>query len=621
MTTVAWRPDGLMFAVGHSDGCMTFWAYADADKPLMVRTITHEDVNVTDADELFSAGALDTQIRKKDPSGAVSAVAANREPIFKLAWASFPDQLSLKALIAAQGTEAAGEPLSNATVDYAERGETLLLVLGGQSPGEKPGINILQFPAYVPPPPPPKAKGMIHHSEGLPIQDRYAYRDSLAPTGTSNFVTRTPPEDFVLLPRSSPYFALAHDPIALIISLTPDSNLSRIDGPNAERGIECYRFPPPRSGVVPPSPGRKNYVQPGEGERVVAMTPAPRSNSRTSSPAASPSLGGWKLPWTSSAPSSPKIASPRPLPAPELARTTSSQSARSVASRGSPMLRVPTPDSVRSFGSSPGFGPRRVKERKRYRNPSSLWSGSMSVLGCELYSLPTPVFKRLISWSIETLGEEPVPRLPLRGGMAVPDLQSHGAPEVKVAKMENYRVMATWHPDACVRFWDISPHLLLLPTPLRFEYPGPLPHLTISLGRLLEQDELRHLPLAKLWKTDRARVKIASVYLAREALECTITLQTGEVIVTKFQEAKGGGGDEGDDEDQGYFPPVPVHPNQGEEDGWVEEVTEVGHLVKDCTDGFRPVAIITLKRGEVTRCAVSDIGESAPSVFTRPCSS
>ncbi|ORX37991.1 lethal giant larvae like, C-terminal-domain-containing protein [Kockovaella imperatae] len=602
VTCIAWRPDGLLFAVGHSDGCMAFWAYAEPDKPLMVRTITHEDVNVTDADELFSAGVLDSQIRSKEERQEKgSAVSANREPIFKLAWASFPDQPSLKALIAAQGTEAAGEPLSNATVDYAERGETLLLILGGQSPGEPPGINIIQFPAYIPPPPPPKIKGVMQ-SESLPLQDRYAFRDSLAATGTSNFVTRTPPEDFVLLPRSSPYFALSHDPIALIISLTPDPKLSRTTGPTAERGIECYKFPPPRSGIVPPSPGRKNYVQPGEGERLVAMTPAPMTRAGSASPrSASPSLGGWKLPWSSSAPSSPNLSPTTP----NMARTPSGQSARAA----SPMLRVPTPDSFMSRGSS-ALGPRKVKERKRYRNPSSLWSGNMTVMGCELHSLPTPVFKRFIAWTIEQMGDELVPRLPLRGGMAVPDLQSHGAPEVKVAKMENYRVLMTWHPDATVRFWDISPHLLLLPTPLRFEYPGPLPHLTISLGSILQHSDVAHLPIAKLWKTDRAKVRIASVHLAREALECTITMTTGEVIVTKFQDGDENAGDTedlNDDEERGYFPRMNL-PDSAEEEGYVEEITEIGHLAKTSMDGFRPVAIITLKRGEARKCAVSDIG-------------
>jgi hypothetical protein len=573
----------------------------------MVRTITHEDVNVADADALFSAGALDDQIRSntkvdRDVDGMpiMPAISANREPIFKLAWAGFPDQQQLKALMAAQGTEAAGEPLSKITRDYAERGETLLLILGGQSPGERPGINIIQFPAYKTPILSRRGTAPSTPSESMPLPERYAFRDSLMPTGVTNYPTRTPPEDFVLLPRLSPYFNLSHDCVALIVSLTPDPNLNDVGTPHAARGMEAYAFPPPRSSAIPPSPGRKNFVTPGEGEKIVQMTPAPIHHSNPESPRSS-SPGGWRLPWT-----------PTTQP--------------------SPGLRVPTPDSSMSFTAI-----KKSRARRRYRLPSPIWTGHLTVLGCEIHSLPTPTFKRLISWSIETAGEEPSPRIALYGGMAVPDLQSHGAPDVKVAKLESYRVLVTFHPDATVRFWDASPHLLLLPTPLRFEYPGPLPHLTISIGEYLKHPDVAHLPLAKLWETDRSKVRIKSVHLAREALECVITLVTGEVIVTKFGESKKNAqdGDEveelelDEDKDGGhvhgegalgtpkndsYFPSQSPLANvgakrDGNKDEWVEEVTEIGHLARWKVDGFKPVAIFTLKRGEVVSTAVSDIGE------------
>ena len=573
-----------MFAVGHSDGCISFWAYSESDKPLMVRTITHEDVNVTDADELFSAGALDNQRRPKD---GISAVSANREPIFKLSWVGFPDRPSLQALIAAQGTEAAGEPLTNATMEYAERGETLLLVLGGQSPGERPGINILQFPAYLPPPPALAAKkSPMSPSQSMPVQERYAYRDSLAPTGSSFYPTKTPPEDYILLPRSSPYFGLTHDPIAIVVSLTPDTTLSAVQAPQAQRGIECWAFPPPRSTVIPPSPGRKNYVVPGEGEKIVAMTPAPVLGASSPGTPRSAS-GGWKLPWSSGTPS-PKL---------------------------SPTPRLSTPDSMATVT---GGLRSRVRARQRLRLPSSLWSGRLTVLTADIHSLPTPTFKKLISWSIENAGSEDVPRMPLHGGMAVPDLQSHGAPDVKVVKMESYRILITSHPDASIRFWDISPHLLLLPTPLRFEYPAPLPHLTISLGTYLTHPDLAHLPLARLWETDRSKVIIKSIHLAREALECTITMVSGEILVFKFAPAKAGGQRGGDEMEEldadtpsdGYFPPVAMSvPETSGDGGWVEEVLEIGHLARYKVDGFKPVAIFTPKRGEVIHCAISDIGE------------
>ncbi len=252
-----------------------------------------------------------------------------------------------------------------------------------------------------------------------------------------------------------------------------------------------------------------------------------------------------------------------------------------------------------------------------------------------MYSLPTPIFKRLISWSIEIAGDEDVPRLPLRGGMAVPDLQSHGAPDVKVAKMENYRIMATYHADCTVRFWDVSPHILLLPTPLRFEYPSALPHLTINIGDYLTHPDVAHLPLAKLWADERPKVKITGVHLAREALECVITMSSGEVIVTKFGEHR----PENRDDDNGVEeldawnvdtsqgPGTPNTPQSGMaaspqqpsyfpkntptslRDDWIEEITEINHLARWNEDGFKPVAIFTVKRGEVLACAVSDIGK------------
>jgi len=599
-----------VFAVGHSDGCITFWAYSESDRPLMVRTITHEDVNVIDAESLFDAGALDNQLRREEEKvvdregyAVISAVRANREPIFKLSWAGFPDQLSLKTLMASQGSDSSIEPVTNATMEYAGRGETLLLILGGQSPGEKPGINILQFPAYQAPAAAAQRRGTtpMSPSESMPLQERYAYRDSLAPTGSSSYPTKTPPEDFVLLPRSSPHFGLAHDPVALIVSLTADPKLSQIEGPSAQTAFEAWAFPPPRSVVIPPSPGKKNFIQPGEDEKLVAMTPVPRLSSTPNTPQAGMATPGWRLPWTAgSSPRSPSIPSPT--------------------------FRVPgTPDSL----AGPSRGPR-ANHRRKYRPPASIWSGSLTVLGCEIHALATPIFKRLISWSIEVAGKESVTRLPVQGGMAVPDFQSHGAPDVKQAKMESYRVLITFHPEAIIRFWDASPQLLLLPTPLRFEYPSPLPHLTFSVGDYLKHPDVEHLPLAKLWETDRSKVRIKSVHLAREAFELTITFATGEIMVAKFGEAKKGAAADYIEELDGdyggpstpkdnYFPPQwpPPSTSSALKNDWIEEVTEIGHLANWREDGFKPVAIFTLKRGEAVGCAVSDIGMSPQSTHKR----
>jgi len=573
----------------------------------MVRTITHEDVNVTDAESLLSAGALDNQPRKKrgqeytdrdiDGIPIMDAVSANREPVFKLAWAGFPDQTGMKLL----ATATDGEPVSNATMEYAERNETLLLVLGGQGPNERPGINVLQLPAYTPPPPAArKGSTPANNAEGMALPERYAYRDSLAPTGSSNYPTRTPPGDFILIPRTSPHFALSHDPIAIVVTLGPEKSQAPIKVPHASRGFESWAFPPPRSSIVPPVLGRKNFLQPGQdAEKLVAMTPAPVL-ARTNSPRQGSS---WRLPWSPTG--SPSLAIP---PSPSGSMPSPSLSAISATSQAT----------------------KRLKIRRRYRIPAGIWTGGVTVMGCEMYSLPTPTFKRLINWSIEIAGDEDVPRLPLRGGMAVPDLQSPGAPDVKVAKLESYRILATWHADCTVRFWDVSPHILLLPTPLRFEYPSALPHLTISLAEWLTHHDVLHLPLAKLWANERHKVKISSVHLAREALECVITMASGEVIVTKFGQHKAGAEDDTIEEldawnidshrgpgtpQSGYSnsPKTEYFPRGAAtslRDDWVEEIAEIGHLAKWHEDGFKPVAIVTVKRGEAIVCAVSDIGES-----------
>jgi len=109
-------------------------------------------------------------------------------------------------------------------------------------------------------------------------------------------------------------------------------------------------------------------------------------------------------------------------------------------------------------------------------------------------------------------------------------------------------------------------------------------------------------------------VRIKSVHLAREALECVITMVTGEVIVTKFGESKKSARDELEELDDSpadsYFPTNTGLPSAHKQE-WIEEVTEIGHLAKWKHDGFKPVAIFTLKRGEAIACAVSDIGEAS----------
>ncbi|KAJ9102613.1 hypothetical protein QFC19_004722 [Naganishia cerealis] len=581
VTSLAWHPDGTLFVAGHEDGCLTFWSLEDPDKPLLVRTIEREDVNVTDVESLFDAGALDAQ-QQRGPAAAAAAAGGNeREPVFKLAWTSFPDQAGLKTLLAAQGTSAAagGEPLTNATVEYAERGETVLVVLGGCIVGAPSAIHVLQLPAFVQSVAPVGAHPPSSSSgQGLSLVQRNAWRDSLAVTGITTYPTATPAEDFLLVPRLSPYFNLWHDPIAIIIFLTPDPTLPPIQAPHGGRSIDAWGFPPPRSDVAPEETGRKKFrTVEDEVHGVMPMTAAPlspnhrgggRNLSGVTSPGGTP---GWKMPW-----SPPAAASPHPL---------------LYAPSGIPLRAVPP---------------------RPFRLPSLFWSGRTNVLGCEIYPLDNIVFTRLISWAIAQDDNPDKPRLPgLRGGMAVPDLVSANAPDPGVIKMENYRVLATYSADGCVRFWDISPHLLVLPTPLRFEYPAPLPHLTISIPNILRHPSLSHHPLAQLYRSDPSKVRITGVELAKQSLEVAITMQTGEVLMYKFGEANARLAinlPSQAHEEQSYFPTTPQGGHAETRAEHVEELTSTAHLANWKADGFKPVTMLTTRRGHVVETALCDIG-------------
>jgi hypothetical protein len=142
-------------------------------------------------------------------------------------------------------------------------------------------------------------------------------------------------------------------------------------------------------------------------------------------------------------------------------------------------------------------------------------------------------------------------------------------------------------------------------------------HLTINIGEWLRHPDIAHLPLAQLWATDRSKVQVASVQLSRETLECVVTFVTGEVLVTRFDEATMDSEDshhgsvsvsqeDDEDRDMGYFPPQPRT-----DIDYIDEITEIDQLANHTVDGFKPLALFAVKRGEVVSCAVSDIGEVA----------
>ncbi|KAF9245858.1 lethal giant larvae like, C-terminal-domain-containing protein [Melanogaster broomeanus] len=205
-TSIAVHPAGHFFAVGHMDGCIAFWAIEDGDRPLLVMTLTDTDVNVVDG--------LKIQHRLENTSGKFSS-SDTREPIYKLVWCGFPNS-----------TDPRG-------------GETALLVLGGGLSGNDPGLMALLMPAFDSPSPPTDASGL--HST---VRD--AMRRSLMPKKTVFYPSSSVVRDFFVIPRDSPYFSGAWDPVGVIW----------ICGPPDMPGVEAYHFPPPHffSAEPPPTP-------------------------------------------------------------------------------------------------------------------------------------------------------------------------------------------------------------------------------------------------------------------------------------------------------------------------------------------------------------------------------
>lgn len=206
------HPAGHVFAVGHTDGSIAFWALEDEDKPLFTLTLDGQhDVHLVDADK------LDTVLAEpKNPS------AGSREPIFKLAWSGFPNSSDPRG------------------------GDTVLTVLGGLRSDEAPGITSLLLPPFTPPEPPAPVAG----STLLDQATRTAMRQTVIPANSYVYPTEGVPQDFLLLPRESPHFSGSWDPAAILL-------LS--DGHKDSRVTEVYEFPPPS---FAPQPENQNDAPP-----------------------------------------------------------------------------------------------------------------------------------------------------------------------------------------------------------------------------------------------------------------------------------------------------------------------------------------------------------------------
>ncbi|GAA6005260.1 hypothetical protein JCM11491_002638 [Sporobolomyces phaffii] len=236
VTCLAWRPDGLVFAAGHEDGTISFAAAQD-ENPIAMRTIERADVNKTTEEDLFGW------------QGGGQRQLSGREPIFRLAWSGFPEETYLDQVTSAiAGASSAAIPSSHAvpsSPSLAEEktnlhGGTMLTVMGGILPSDPTGIHVLEFPAYSPPP----STASTSKPGNISLPMREALRSSIAPNAHHLYPTATPPEDFLLLPRSSPHFSLSFDPNAILITTGPDRRFPVLAAPHATNSVEAWSFPP-----------------------------------------------------------------------------------------------------------------------------------------------------------------------------------------------------------------------------------------------------------------------------------------------------------------------------------------------------------------------------------------
>lgn len=202
VTCMAIHPTGHIFAIGHDDGTIAFWAVDDEDHPLFVRTVDSlDEVDVVDG----------AKIERYLPSGNVSdrnqTCLSNREPIFKITWSGFPNSSDPRG------------------------GETALTILGGLESNNGPGITAMWLPPLNPPEPPASAGTQ----SGLHPFVRKAMRESLLPSKTFFYATVGPTQDFLLFPRDNPHFSGTYDPVAILL-------LSDFVG--GTRAIEAFQFPP-----------------------------------------------------------------------------------------------------------------------------------------------------------------------------------------------------------------------------------------------------------------------------------------------------------------------------------------------------------------------------------------
>ncbi len=208
------------------DGSISFWSLEQAGTPLALHLLpTHS-----------------------------KSTGRDREPIFKMAWSSFPTIEECKSLLMGLASDMTTRlpRLVGSTLDYAG-GETALTVLGGIQTGEPKGITVLQFPSF------PQLDGSLSPT-GYPEAHRRSLVESLQSTGVHHYPSWTPVDDFLLIPRESPHFGGAHDALCIVLFSKWPS------GSYVNSVVQPIEFPPPLESMGSVSAENKELLHTGSAE-------------------------------------------------------------------------------------------------------------------------------------------------------------------------------------------------------------------------------------------------------------------------------------------------------------------------------------------------------------------
>ncbi|KAJ8101093.1 lethal giant larvae like, C-terminal-domain-containing protein [Lipomyces tetrasporus] len=192
LTTGAWHPNGHHVVTAYEDGSFVFW---DAKEGVLLQARTIEDTEVNHP--------------RKNYVNSSDIANTPREPIYRVAWCCTTNPE-----------------------------DTALLIAGGE-PGSLPlkGITYMDFG------PTPVVQITSYQAQGDHYSQPRRQRIYPVPVGAD-------PVDFIMIPRTSPYYAGNHDPVALVAILS-SGELYSIEYPSGAALPVASMFPPSLCWIQP----------------------------------------------------------------------------------------------------------------------------------------------------------------------------------------------------------------------------------------------------------------------------------------------------------------------------------------------------------------------------------